>query len=437
MAKLNQVLADRTQSFSEAEKQQARDNIGAASVAEAGMKDVSHDSSLTGNGNTTQLGVSNYDGLATKDWVASQGYITAQGSELTAGRGVKIENHIISTPSACDIIYPLKVSDTLTVDRPVTSLKEYRYKGAVNAFQQTLIDGPSDTLYVFNAVPQLDGVWGLDKNGSWQECLTGMPLNIECESVTTKASGPDFEATATQGLGGFNVVEHGVDEDGNEYTSRAGITPFDVWVRHDDNSFYSLTAGDSTDATLTGNGKSTPLGLAEDIDHRGVMKYVNASLYNNGLGITGGNVRSTALYTSTQPMSGQYFLSWGAKGHSTNMWGNAFFVRVSVGPDWGKADSQGNYAFGGYDWYTRAGQNMGANTCEIMGGSQMVYLTGQTSINISMSFCSAWGELGTPSYVNGSWAGMAEFHTGHWLSDVWVTLDKVGPFAGPRTNKYR
>lgn len=438
MPKLNSVLADRQQSFDENEKAQARANIGAAAAADAGIKTVSTDSSLTGDGTPgSVLGVADYTGLASKDWVNQQGYITAQGAELTAGRGIRIAEHVISTPSACEMVFPIKVSDTMTVERPVTSLKEYRHKGAINAFQQTLIDGPSDTLYVFNSVPQMEGVWGLDNSGNWQQCMTGMPYHITAESVTTIASGPDSETTATLSINGLSVIGSGTDlETDQQWIANAWVNEFGIGYRDSANNVHSIDS--KTDATLKGNGsKNEPLGLAEDIDHRGVMQYINAARQSNGLAITAGNTRTAVLYTSQHPMSGQYYLAWGAQGVSDGMHGNNFFVRVNVGPDWGKADSQGNYAFGGYDWYTKANQNGGANTYEQLHGCGMLYLTGQTSINISMALCSAWGVQGTPSYVNGSWAGMSDFHTGHFLRNVWMTLDKVGPFAGPRTNKYR
>lgn len=439
MNKLNQLLTDRPQNLPETAKAQGRDNLGISTAITPGIQNVLHDSTLTGNGNTQALGLANPDNYASKTWVQGQGYITAQGAELTAGRGIDISEHVISTPSACLTTTSTKVGDT-TYTFPITSCMVLPYKGSVTKLDMAASAmGPVSTQYLLQSIPLNDGVYGMDSKGTWQECMTGMPADITANSVTVYSQGPDSKTTATIDAGGLGFTATGKRRsDDTVYTSLAAFNDSDVWVLKN-NELYSLTSDILTDSTLKGGGKhvDSPLGLAEDIDHRGTMQYLNAGIYQHGLGITAGNVRSTALYTSTQPMSGQYLLSWGARGHSTNMWGNGFFIRVSVGPDWGKSDSQGNYAFGGYDWYTQPEQGIGMNTCEILGGTQMVYLTGQTSINISMYFCSAWNAIGTPNYVNGSWAGMSEFHTGHWLSNVWVTLDKVGPYAGPRTNKYR
>lgn len=436
MNKLNQLLTDRPQNLPETAKAQGRENLGISTAFTPGIQNVLHDDTLTGNGNTQSLGLANPDNYASKTWVQQQGYITAQGAELTAGRGIKIADHVISAPSALQLNYPVKVGDQ-SYDRLVTSQVIGNFKGAVMAIQQGSQTGPVDTLYSFRYVPQMEGVWGLDNSGNWQQCMTGLPYHLSAESVTTIASGPDSETTASIGMNGLSIISSGTDLDTDQqWTANAWVNEFGIGYRDSANNVHSIDS--KTDATLTGNGsQQQPLGLAEDIDHRGVMKYINAGVQSDGLAITAGNTRTTVLYTSQHPMSGQYYLAWGAQGVSDSMHGNNFFVRVSVGPDWGKADSQGNYAFGGYDWYTKAGQNGGSNTYEQLHGCGMLYLTGQTSINISMYLCSAWGTEGTPSYVNGSWAPISEFHSGHFLRNVWMTLDKVGPFAGNRTQKYR
>lgn len=439
MPKLNSVLADRQQEFDETEKAQARSNIGAAAAEDAGIKSVSHDNSLTGLGNSvSNLGVANYDNLATKTWVNQQGYITAQGAELTAGRGIAINDHVISAPSAVEMNYPLSMPDGTRIDRPVTSLVQYPYKGAVQALQQTTTDGPVDTLYAFKGVPLLDGVYGLDSSGTWKQVMAGMPDDITARKVTVLDSGPDFTTTATIDGVGFRMTGEGIDEDQKPYTNYVGITDQDIWIRKG-GELYSLTGGTKTDATLTGDGKSKPLGLTEDVNHRGSMKWVNAMTRENGFYIKVGNSTTTALYTSTHPMSGMYRLRWGAEGISTALWGTHFFHGISVGPDWGMANTTSNVAFVDYPWYTRADQTYGHNTVEVIRDSRLVYLTGQTSINISMQICSGWTTslAWVPQQVNGDWTNQVGYHGNEpYLANVWCTLDKIGPYAGDRSCMY-
>lgn len=436
MPKLNSVLADRQQEFDETEKAQARSNIGAAAAEDAGIKSVSHDNSLTGLGNSvSNLGVANYENLATTSWVQQQGYITAQGAELTAGRGIAINDHVISAPSAVEMNYPLSMPDGTRINRPVTSLVQYPYSGSVQALQQTTTDGPVDTLYAFKSIPLNDGVYGLDSSGTWKQVMTGMPDDITARTVTVLDSGPDFKTTATINGVGIFMTGEGIDSDQKPYTNYVAISDQDIWLRKG-GDLYSLTAGAKTDATLTGDGKSKPLGFKEDINHRGTIKWANVMSRENGFYINQGNTKTAALYTSTHPMSGMYLLRWGAEGNSTALWGTHFFHAVSVGPDWGMANSTSNVGFAVYPWYTRADQTYGHNTVEIMRDSRIVYLTGQTSINISMAVCSGWGSSPgwLPVYVGGDWLNQVGYHGNEpFLANVWCTLDKIGPYAGPRT----
>lgn len=235
MSKLPQVLADRQQAFSDAEKAQARANIGAAAQADTGIKKVEHDETLTGNGTVgSELGVANYDDLATKDWVEEQGYSKGSATDLKAGRAITIADDTISSPDTLLLTYPMRVNEQQVIQIPIRKQVMFKFKGAVHSIQQEAATGPTDTIYVFNSVPIYGGVYGLDADGNWQEVLTELPRNFEGDSYRVLTSGPDSDTDARFGLGGLSITEHAMDDDGNQHTYLSGFYSNDAWFKVDD-----------------------------------------------------------------------------------------------------------------------------------------------------------------------------------------------------------